>query len=268
MKNLRNLILIFFFLFNSCQKTGIKIESESTFPLEKAEIILSEIIKNQQDIKTVRLKTNAGIDSKKKRFFFRHFIKGKKPSFIYMTSMKFSNPVLSLSADRNNVYAYDYTVDRYYSGKQIESVTRKITGIGLKFEDLLSLSCGGIFIPSDYIIKESALINNKYLRLLIESADRAFEKREIFADISTKTPVFAKIFYDLESVEIIYEKYKKIKAIYFPYKITIKKQKPYLKITLKVKGLRINDSYADSDFKLIIPPEIEPTPLNELSDFF
>ena len=258
-------------LFLACANKTIIIKSRVNLPKDEAIEILRKLRGQGEKLRSIKIKGDVKIDSRKERIVFKEFILLKRPMQIYMTAVKFGTPVIYISINGKIAAVYDPRGNEFYLGEVFDSDgTDKLIGIELKLEDLEEALFGGPYIPPEYTLKEADLINNLYQRISVSAGPGNSEVREYWIDSRSKRCFLVKIFNGNtpQGISVGFSDFKRLKENVFPFTINLKRDEPYLTMSIKVKEVYPNTEIDPKNLKIEIPKGVVPKPIeNMLSGF-
>jgi outer membrane lipoprotein-sorting protein len=244
-------ILIFFlgiFAANGCVKKP---------PLPPKAIITSApaIIQILEDRKKIihDLKAIAHISlaSPERKFSAKQAIVLRKPHYLRIETLSFFGyPILYLFADGTQISFYNPKENRLFKGSpRLDNIFR-LTGIPLEISEIVAILCGDVPLKSNITRAELRfepentlyslqLWPNEEIKL---GAVDLLPRRYRLAERSGGK--------DKTYIEVIYQKYKKINEIFFPFNIQIKLPQTDITVRIKYSEVKFNQAIPDTSFQL------------------
>jgi hypothetical protein len=253
-----------------CGPKGFKVTSSKPVTAKEARGILAESAKARQNFDNLRITADMKIDSDEQRVVFRQLVTFKRPHSMHLVSIKFGTPVLYAYIGDENCVAYSPNDNKFFAGKGFDGLIEKLTGLPLAYSDLVEIIAGGLKVPENFTVLESALLNERHYMISIKASE--FETRDFLIDGQTKTFFWGRFIKTnqlaRQDILINLSDFQKFTAGLYPSIIQLKQEEPYLELTLKIKKIEFASDIPPDELSIKVPRGVTPVPLEEIGRLF
>ena len=253
--------------FNSCAYKKIKIKSLDKISVEKANEITQAHFKTLEGLNSFRVKASTRIENLKERYFFKQFTIGKEASLL-MKIFKFSSPILTAYMSLDETLVYDIRNSQFYGGKEPGKVFKKLSGLDINSQEMLSYFKGTFVNEKEFEIVNSSLINTRYF-VSVYSNSKTKDKKTVWID--SKTDALNRVIYlsndKTSNYTVKFLKFFHQNGHNLPKRILFSRKDPFLEIEIKIKSYEVNPTLSPN-LKLPVPNGVLVKPLEFIDEPF